>query len=140
MTINSTGNSFHLQTDSGVRVTQTYNTLSGWGPNPASVLTTYNLTLTYQFYPHFHPYVLQLARELSQTDSVFDLLAMNVLYQANPGRVVAGHARQHPGGFRQPSSRGRPIGGCKWKRGAFWGPTHLVEYHRAQLVTFDRHP
>ena len=45
--------------------------------------TTYNLDLIYQFYPHFHPYVLQLARKLSDTDSVAGMLAMNVQYQTN---------------------------------------------------------
>lgn len=45
---------------------------------------TYDLALTYRFYPHFHPYVLQLARKLSETDSVADMLAMNVQYQTNP--------------------------------------------------------
>ena len=63
---------------------QAFQAKSGWGPIVAPVFTTYNVSLTYQFYPHFHPYVLQLAKELSDTDSVFDLLAMNVLYQANP--------------------------------------------------------
>ena len=46
--------------------------------------TTYHLDLTYQFYPHFHPYVLPLARKLSDTDSVAEMLAMNVQYQTNP--------------------------------------------------------
>jgi hypothetical protein len=46
--------------------------------------TTHNLDLTYQFYPHFHPYVLPLAKELSDTHSVGDMLAMNVRYQTDP--------------------------------------------------------
>jgi hypothetical protein len=67
--------SFHNQVDITGRFYQIY--------APSNLLTTYNLNLTYQFFPHFHPYVVQLATELSNTDSVFDLLAMNVLYQAN---------------------------------------------------------
>jgi hypothetical protein len=73
--------SFHNEIDTNVHAYQTYQPKSGWVTNPATLLTTYSLNLTYQFHPHFHPYVLQLARELSDTDSVFDLLAMNVLYQ-----------------------------------------------------------
>jgi hypothetical protein len=76
--------SFHSTVDSNVRGLQAYNPSTGWGPIHASVYTFYNFSLSYQFYPHFHPYVLQLAKELSETDSVFDLLALNVLYQANP--------------------------------------------------------
>src|SRR5260370_31942997 len=75
--------SFHNEIDTNVHAYQTYQPISGWGTNPATLRTTYTLNLTYQFYPHFHPYVLQLGRKLSKTDSVFDLLAMNVLYQAN---------------------------------------------------------
>src|SRR5271169_4537435 len=76
--------SFHGIVDSNVRALQAYNTKTGWGPIAASIYTTYNFSLSYQFYPHFHPYVLQLAETLAETDSVFDLLAMNVLHQANP--------------------------------------------------------
>jgi hypothetical protein len=83
--------SFHNEIDTNVHAYQMYQPKSGWGANPATLLTTYSLNLTYQFYPHFHPYVLQLARELSNTDSVFDLLAMNVLYQQanSDGSLVA---------------------------------------------------
>src|SRR5260370_22872135 len=81
--MNSTANSFHNRLDTNVRAYQAFNP-KGWGPIRAPVLTTYTQKVTYQFFPHFHPYVLQLARELTETDSVFDLLAMNVLYQANP--------------------------------------------------------
>ena len=73
--------SFHNEIDTNVHAYQTYQPKSGWVANPATLLTTYSFNLTYQFHPHFHPYILQLARELSDTDSVFDLLAMNVLYQ-----------------------------------------------------------
>ena len=84
MIIYSAASSFHNALDANVRPYQGYQVVGGWGPINANILTTYNLDVTYQFFPHFHPYVLQLARELSETDSVFDLLAMNVSYQANP--------------------------------------------------------
>jgi len=80
----SAGSSFHNLIDATIRPFQAYQPKSGWGPILSNILTTYNLNVTYKFFPHFHPYVLQLAQELSQTDSVFDLLAMNVSYQANP--------------------------------------------------------
>jgi Tc toxin complex TcA C-terminal TcB-binding domain len=80
--------SFHSAVDSNVRALQAYNAKTGWGPIVAPIYTTYNFSLSYQFYPHFHPYVLQLAETLAETDSVFDLLAMNVLYQANPDRSL----------------------------------------------------
>jgi hypothetical protein len=76
--------SFHNTVDANVRALQAYNPRTGWGSIVASLYTTYNFALSYQFYPHYHPYVLQLARKLAETDSVYDLLAMNVEYQANP--------------------------------------------------------
>src|ERR1039458_5424773 len=75
--------SFHGTLDSNVRAVQAYNPKIGWGPILAPLYTTYNFSLSYQFYPHFHPYVLQLAETLSETDSVSDLLGMDVLYQSN---------------------------------------------------------
>ncbi|MFY9983760.1 MAG: hypothetical protein WAK31_03335 [Chthoniobacterales bacterium] len=59
--------------------------------------TAYSLKLTYQFQPHFHPYVLQLATKLSDTDSVAQMLAMNVQYQTNP---VDGSIETIPGSTR----------------------------------------
>src|SRR5580704_4323302 len=81
--MNPTLNNFHNGIDTNIHSFQAFQSQAGWGPIKAPILTTYNIGLTYQFYPHFHPYVLQLARELSDTDSVFDLLGMNVLYQTN---------------------------------------------------------
>jgi hypothetical protein len=83
METNSVAKSFHNEIDTAVRAYQVFQPQLGWGPNPAGQVTTYAFDVTYQFHPHFHPYVLQLARELSDTDSVSDLLAMNALYQAN---------------------------------------------------------
>src|ERR1039458_9408079 len=82
--------SYHLTMDSSVHLYQAYQPKIGWGPILANRLTTYNLNLSYRFSPHFHPYVPQLAKELSDTDSVFDLLAMNVLYQANSDGSLLG--------------------------------------------------
>ena len=84
MTTNLTEKSFHNGGDITVRSYEINRSRC------RSTLTTYSLNLTYQFYPHFHPYVLQLAQKLSETDSVFDLLAMNVQYQVNPdGSLLA---------------------------------------------------
>src|SRR5579863_9055318 len=77
-------NNFHTGIDQNVRAYQIFQQGIGWGPNPIAVLTTYNVSLSYQFYPHLHPYVLQLARTLAQTDSVPDMLGMSVLYTTNP--------------------------------------------------------
>jgi hypothetical protein len=74
--------SFHGSVDA-VDAYLTYQPTRHWGPNPAKIITNYNFTASYQFRTFLHPYVLQLARELSSTDSVFDMLAMNVLYQSN---------------------------------------------------------
>ena len=82
MSLNMT-TSFHGTLDSNVRAIQAYNPKTGWRPILAALYTTYNFDLSYQFYPHFHPYVLQLAETLSETDSVSDLLGMDVLYQPN---------------------------------------------------------
>ena len=84
MTINRNEMSFHTTLDTDVRAYQTYQAKTGWGPILANELTTYNTNVAYQFRPFFHPYVQQLAKELSDTDSVFDLLGMNVLYEINP--------------------------------------------------------
>ncbi len=82
----------------------------------APAYTTYNFNLSYQFYPHFHPYVLQLARTLSETDSVFDLLAMNLLYQANPDgslQSIPGSTRgllsSVTGGAQVLDANGKPV-------------------------------
>src|SRR5580658_8817766 len=83
MTINLPGMSFHNTMDLNVNALAIYRPQPVSAPITSGFITTYNLNLTYKFYPHFHPYVTQLARELSDTDSVFDLLAMNVLYQPN---------------------------------------------------------
>ncbi len=82
--MNAVDLNFHTGIDQNIRAYQIYQSGLGWGPNPVTVLTTYNVSLAYQFYPHLHPYVLPLARTLSQTDSVFDMLAMNILYATNP--------------------------------------------------------
>jgi hypothetical protein len=84
MFTNPTDGNFHTGIDANIRAFQNFQSKGGWGVNTANVLTTYNISVGYQFYPYLHPYVLQLARELSQTDSVFKLLSMDVLYQANP--------------------------------------------------------
>ena len=82
--MNAVEANFHTGLDQNVRAYQIYQQGIGWGKNPVIFLTTYNVSLSYQFYPHLHPYVLQLARTLSQTDSVYDMLGMSVLYATNP--------------------------------------------------------
>ena len=58
--------SFHNTVDANVRALQAYNPRTGWGSILASLYTTYNFNLSYQFYPHYHPYVLELARKLAE--------------------------------------------------------------------------
>src|SRR5215469_11767309 len=78
---NSPTLSFHNIADATLGSRPSLGTMAQGSP---LLRTTHNLDLTYQFYPHFHPYVLPLARELSDTHSVADMLAMNVQYQTDP--------------------------------------------------------
>jgi hypothetical protein len=78
---NSPASSFHNIVDATLGSQRNSGTTQAGQP---FLRTTYYLDLTYQFYPHFHPYVLPLARKLSDTDSVAEMLAMNVQYQTNP--------------------------------------------------------
>ena len=90
---NSPALSFHSLADATLGSQPSLGTGAG-GP---ILRTTHHLDLTYQFYPHFHPYVLPLARELSDTDSVADMLAMNVQYQTDP---ADGSIKSIPGSTR----------------------------------------
>jgi hypothetical protein len=91
---NSPTLSFHNIVDATLGSRSSLGTIA---PEPPLLRTTQNLDLTYQFYPHFHPYVLPLARELSDTDSVADMLAMNVQYQTDPAN---GSIKSIPGSTR----------------------------------------
>jgi len=91
---NSRALSFHNITDATLGAQLNLGTIVQGRP---LLRTAYNLKLTYQFQPHFHPYVLQLARKLSDTDSVAQMLAMNVQYQTNP---VDGSIKTIPGSTR----------------------------------------
>jgi hypothetical protein len=91
---NSRALSFHNITDATLGAQLNLGTIVQGRP---LLRTAYNLKLTYQFQPHFHPYVLQLARKLSDTDSVAQMLAMNVQYQTNP---ADGSIKTVPGSTR----------------------------------------
>ena len=90
---NSPPLSFHSLADATLGSRPSLGTSSG-GP---LFRTTHNLDLTYQFYPHFHPYVLPLANKLSETDSVAGMLAMNVQYRTNS---ADGSLKSIPGSTR----------------------------------------
>jgi hypothetical protein len=73
---------FHSYYASNVLAYQTYTAGSGWGfifPHP---ITIENRSLTYRFYPHFHPYVRDLVKRLN-TDSVAGLEAADTDYVHN---------------------------------------------------------
>src|SRR3984957_12455546 len=91
---NSPTSSFHTIADATLGTRPTLGIVQVGQP---LLRTTYHLDLTYQFYPHFHPYVLPLARKLSDTDSVAEMLAMNVQYQTNP---LDGSIKSIPGSTR----------------------------------------
>jgi hypothetical protein len=84
----------------------------GTSPGGPLLRTTHNLDLTYQFYPHFHPYVLPLANKLSETDSVAGMLAMNVQYRTSS---ADGSMKSIPGTTRVSAlkrSLWRSVAGC----------------------------
>src|SRR5580704_11362687 len=91
---NSLTSSFHTLVDATLGTPPTLGIVQVGNP---LLRTAYHLDLTYQFYPHFHPYVLPLARKLSDTDSVAEMLAMNVQYQTNP---LDGSIKSIPGSTR----------------------------------------
>jgi hypothetical protein len=57
--------SFHSYYDNNVLAYQTYTAGSGWGTLVPPVITVENRSLTYRFYPHFHPYMQDLVRRLN---------------------------------------------------------------------------
>ncbi|WP_159067948.1 Tc toxin subunit A-related protein [Trinickia symbiotica] len=61
---------------------QTYIGEGGWRPYPIYI-TLRNRSLTYQFRPHFHPYVPQLIQRLNQ-GGIDELLASDTLYLPQP--------------------------------------------------------
>jgi hypothetical protein len=91
---NSSTSSFHTIVDATLGTQRSLGTVQVGQP---LLRTIYHLDLTYQFYPHFHPYVLPLARKLSETDSVAEMLAMNVQYQTNS---LDGSIKSIPGSTR----------------------------------------
>jgi Tc toxin complex TcA C-terminal TcB-binding domain len=111
---NSRALSFHNITDATLGAQLNLGTIVQGRP---LLRTAYNLKLTYQFQPHFHPYVLQLARKLSATDSVAQMLAMNVQYQTNPAdgsiKTIPGSTRallsNVPGGAQLLDSNQNPV-------------------------------
>jgi hypothetical protein len=91
---NSSSLSFHNIVDANLGAQLNLGTIVQGRP---LLRTTYNLKLTYQFRPHLHPYVSQLAKKLSSTGSVAQMLTMNVQYQTNP---VDGSIQSIPGSTR----------------------------------------
>jgi hypothetical protein len=58
--------SFHNLTDTQVRAFQVYKPGIGWGTSWVKWISLRDRSLTYQFFPHFHPYVAQLTQRLNE--------------------------------------------------------------------------
>jgi hypothetical protein len=58
--------SFHNLTDTQVRAFQAYKPGTGWGTGWVRWITLRDRSLTYQFFPHFHPYVHHLTQRLNE--------------------------------------------------------------------------
>jgi hypothetical protein len=73
--------SFHSSYDAQAQSFQVYNNGRWSVPNPFYL--TADTSLTYQFFPHFHPYVTALIQRLNE-GGVAELLASDTLYQPQP--------------------------------------------------------
>jgi Tc toxin complex TcA C-terminal TcB-binding domain len=106
--------SFHNTIDNA-RAYQAYTVAGNWGIwNP--YITIRNRSLTYQFFPHFHPYVAQLIQrlndggfpELQQSDTLYlpqpnppsgqPLQPLNVIAGSTRATLLAGATGQRPNG------------------------------------------
>lgn len=75
-------NSFHDTYDRLVRAYQTYTVGGGWWGG-GRFITLRDRSLTYQFFPHFHPYVPALIRRLND-GGITELLDSDTLYLPQP--------------------------------------------------------
>ena len=75
---------FHGYLDSETRANQVYKPGLGWTATTIEKhITIQERTLSYQFYPHFHPYVTELVRRLTE-GSVRGLQATDTEYVEDP--------------------------------------------------------
>jgi len=73
--------SFHNSYDSMVRAYQTYNLANGW--RGGRYITLRDRTVAYEFFAHFHPYVLPLIQRLND-GGISELLDSDTLYLPQP--------------------------------------------------------
>ena len=87
---------FHGYYDIRTRPYQTYRPDLGWTRVITRHITTQERQLSYQFYPHFHPYVTELVKRLVETD-VAGLQESDTDYKKNPdGTLVMLPDGKHP--------------------------------------------
>src|SRR5215468_731018 len=79
--------SFHNLVDANTRAYQIANVQYQWNPGQGYI-TTRNRSLTYQFFPHFHPYVPQLIGRLND-GGVAELQDSDTLYLPQPNPPTA---------------------------------------------------
>src|SRR4051812_6424122 len=76
-----TASSFHNTYDVYVRGFQTYNPENIW--KSGRYITLRDRSVSYQFFPHFHPYVLQLIQRLNE-GGISELQDSDPLYLPQP--------------------------------------------------------
>src|ERR1700679_1706336 len=107
---NSSFTSFHNNLDNTVRSYQSYQN-GKWGIVDVPTFTTIDKGLSYQFFPHFHPYVKTLAQRLINS-GVSALLGMDTQYVANADgslKIIPNSTRAVlvlPGGTQMSDSNG----------------------------------
>jgi hypothetical protein len=74
---------FHGYPDARIRPYQTYRPDLGWTSTIVRHITTEERSLSYQFFPHYHPYVAELIKRLVNGD-LADLQATDTDYRTNP--------------------------------------------------------
>lgn len=74
---------FHGYYDTKTRPYQTYRPDVGWTREIVRHITTQERSLSYQFFPHFHPYVAELVKRLVEGD-LAGLQDADTDYQKNP--------------------------------------------------------
>lgn len=79
--------SFHNLVDANTRAYQVADNQFQWNPGQGYI-TTRNRSLTYQFFPHFHPYVPQLISRLND-GGVAELQDSDTLYMPQPNPPTA---------------------------------------------------
>lgn len=118
--------SFHNAYDLSARAFQTYTSRGGWAP-ARRYITLRDRGLTYQFFPHFHPYVSQLMQrlddggfsKLQESDTLYlpqpnppngqPLQPLQVLANSTRARVVANTVAARPDGSSLTLSAGTPM-------------------------------